>query len=67
MDIETAFFNVANYRFDSRYKFVAWVDARGTRRTIDDHLLCRLETIIAKTVRIGSSVSNEGAIILPPL
>ena len=31
-----------------------------------DHFLWRLETIIAKTVLIGSCVSRVGAMILPP-
>ena len=53
--------------FRARYNSDAFVVERGKRRTIVDHFLRRLDTIIAKTVFIGSSVLSVGTIMFPPL
>ena len=43
------------------------MDAEGIKRAIQDHFLCKLETMIANTVFVGLSGERLGPNILPPL
>ena len=47
--------------------FLAEIDGHGNKRVILVHFLCKLETIIANTVLVGSSGFKFGANISPPL
>ena len=47
--------------------FSAEIDGHGIRREIQDHFLCKLDTIMEKTVLVGSSGFKFGAIIFLPL
>ena len=46
---------------------LAELEEHGIRRTICNHFLYKLDTIIAKTVLIGSLGDIEYPMILPPL
>ena len=45
----------------------AEIEAYGNNRELQDHFLCKLETIIANTVLVGSLGSKFGAKSFPPL
>ena len=64
---QATIFNIMNTRFGSVDNFSAVTEVHGSRRTIQDYFLYRLDTMIAKTVLVGLSGSRFEANILPPL
>ena len=54
-------------KLQKSFGIVQLMDAQGIKRAIQDHFLCKLETMIANTVFVGLSGDRLGLNILPPL